>query len=391
LVKQSFVLKNEGALYYGGHNGFYDITVSSVTKVFTDFYNLPIALLITTIFCGIIGYGLFQLFKHKSIQIIIQLPVFFSVLLVASVLSILVLSYGLKVNFPEDRAAMYLFLLLATSFAFILNDLAKKHKGVVFGSVLLFYFPVLFLFHATPTGSIFSTEERTSYPIFEYINNAEQDFKFPVTVGGYKTQEFCWYYLNNRAGGNQGKIHTNFHITLDADFQIVRDGKIKDSTLFNYYTPVLSDPDTKLTLFERNNRLKKQLIYQSPIQPTNGFVSDEYHNIIEFEIDSLIGEALYIGTELTLDTKEKPFTSWLAATINDAEGNSLYQEYIPLDWIKKDWNGTENNLLQGTILHDIPAEAKIIKFFIWNIDKTSFFIPNGKCYLYRLERDFPNQ
>ena len=28
---------------------------------------------------------------------------------------------------------------------------------------------------------------------------------------------------------------------------------------------------------------------------------------------------------------------------------------------------------------------------IWNIDKTRFSIPNGKCYLYRLERDFPTQ
>ena len=61
--------------------------------------------------------------------------------------------------------------------------------------------------------------------------------------------------MNHLNGGTEGKIHTNFHIALDADFQIVRDGKINDSTLFDYYDPVLNDPTTKLTLFERKTKL----------------------------------------------------------------------------------------------------------------------------------------
>src|SRR5690606_17909246 len=98
-----------------------------------------------------------------------------------------------------------------------------------------------------------------------------------------------------------------------------------------------------------------------------------------------------IGAELTLDAKASPFIAWLSATVFDADGNSLYQEYIALDWLKKDWNGEENNLLQGTLLHNVPENAKTLKFYIWNIENASYSIPNGKCYLYNLKRDFPNQ
>ena len=134
--------------------------------------------------------------------------------------------------------------------------------------------------------------------------------------------------MSNRDGGNAGKIHTNFHIALDADFQVIRDVKLTDSTIFKYYVPVLSDPATKLTLFERKKKLMKEEIYVTDVYPTNGLIEDEFHNILEIDIDSLRGQLLYIGAEMTLLAESKPFISWLAVTVNDSVGTSLYQEYI---------------------------------------------------------------
>jgi len=391
LVQQSFILKDRGALYYGGNSGFYDVTVDSVSRVFTDFYNTGLAVGLTLLFIGFIGYLLFKLYRERSLKIVFENGGFLSYLAIASVICILMLSYLLKVNFPEDRAAMHLFILFAGAFAFILDDIAQQAKKVAYLGGVLFYFPILFLFHISPTHTVFSPEERTPYAFYEYVNETPQNFKFPNLVGGYKTQEFCWYYMSNRDGGNAGKIHTNYHVALDADFQVIRNDKLTDSILFDYYTPVLTDPATKLTLFERNKKIRKEEIYVTAVHPTNGVVEDEFHNILEIQIDSLRGELLYIGAEMTLLAESKPFISWLSVTINDVNGTSLYQEYIALDWLRKNWDGTSNNLLQGTLLHNIPAEASVLKFYIWNIDKTRFSIPNGKCYLYRLERDFPTQ
>lgn len=389
LVQQSFKLKEKGALYYGGDSGFYDFTVSSVTRVFTDYYNLGLAIAITLIFCGILFYLILQLIKTKSLQFLWSGFGFFGYLLVGTVLSILALSYILHVNFPEDRAGMHLFILFIGSFAFVLDDIAKHKSKIALLAISLFYFPLLFISHISLTKSVFSAEERTPYEIFEYVNNSPNNFKFPQLIGGYKTQEFCWYYMSHQAGGIASKIHTNYHIALDADFQLVRNGKITDSTLFDYYSSVMSDPATNLTLFERNNKLAKDLIYSIDVNPTNGIIEDEFHNIFVMDVDSLRKRTLYIGAEMTLLGESKPFISWLAVTINDKDGNSLYQEYIALDWLRKNWDGSTNNLLQGTILHQIPLEAKTLKFYIWNIDKTRFSIPNGKCYLYNIERDYP--
>lgn len=391
LVKLSFAFKERGAFYYGVGDGFYEVTVRSLSNVFMDFYNTPIALVLTLLFIGFTIFLIIHLIRNKTLYSTLENASFFPALLIANIACILFLFHKMEVNFPEDRVAIHLFFLFITSFAFILDELSTKNAKIAFIGIPLFYFPLLFLFHASPSSSTFSSEERTSYSIYDYIANAENDFKFPTTVGGYKTQEFCWYYLNNRDGGTQGKIHTNYHIALDADFQIVKDATINDSELLDYYDPVLSDPDTKLTLFERRNKLKKPLVYSADANPTDGFISEEYHNILEMEIDSLAGETLYIGAELTFEAIELPFISWLAVTVNDADGNSLYSEYIALDWIRKHWDGTKNNLLQGTLLHQIPKGAKTLKFYIWNIDKTSFSITNGKCYLYHFERDFPNQ
>lgn len=391
LVKLSFAFKERGAFYYGGDSGFYDVTVGSLSQVFTDFYNLPIAILITVIFGGLVLHSITRLFQKKSLTALLDNATLFPAVLAANIMSILFLFHKMEVNFPEDRVAMHLFILFILSFAFILDDLALSIKKLAFAGFALSYFPLLFIYHISPTASVFSSEERTSYPIFDYVQNAPNSFKFPHLIGGYKTQEFCWYYLSNRAGGNEGKIHINYHIALDADFQIVRDGRIKDSILFDFYSPVISDSDTKLTLFERKTKLPKKCIYTADVIPTPGTIDYEYHNILEIEIDSLIDKTLFIGAEMTFNADSKPFHGWVAATVNDDQGNSLYQEYIALDWLRKNWDGTQNNFLQGTLLHHIPEGAKVLKFYIWNIDKTTFSIPDGKCYLYELERDFPNQ
>jgi hypothetical protein len=391
LAKQSFILREKGALYYGGDNGFYEITVKSLSTYYTDIYSTPIAIGITMIFCGIFVFLIAGMIRKRSITLLLSSHYFFGILLVGNVVCILLVSHLLKVNFPEDRAAMHLYLLFIGGFIFTLDQLTERFKKSYLLGGLVFYFPLIFILHLSIRNSVFSSEERTSFAFFDYVSASERSFKFPATVGGYKTQEFCWYYLNSQAGGHEAKIQTNYHIALDADFQVVRDGRIEDSILFDYYTPILNDPATHLTLFERKKKLPKKLVLEQNVVPTTGIIADEYHNILEMEVDSFLNKTMYIGAEMTLMAESKPFVAWLAVTVNDSSGNSLYQEYIALDWLRKNWDGKENNLLQGTLLHNIPAGSKTLKFYIWNIEKTKYSIPNGKCYLYDLERDFTPQ
>jgi hypothetical protein len=387
LVNFSFGLKEKGALYYGGTEGLYEITLKSTLHVFIGQYSDFLGGIIVTLFFLLLLSTSFQLSKNDHFQLLLKPSNIFQTLLLTSVISIYLMYFILAINFPEDRAAMHLVLFFIGGITFASDQLNKKIGNIM--GIFLFYFPLYFLLNLSIRGSVFSSEERTSTSFYTHIQAANRDSKFPVTVGGYQTQEFCWYYMNHSTGGTEGKLHKNNHQGLDADFQIVRKEKLDDTNIFNYYNLIEEDQATKLMLFERKKRLAKSLLTQTSITAYSG--SDEFYNLCELNIDTLVNKTLYIGGEFTLAAEKKPFVAWLAASVFDEEGNALYQEYIALDWLRKNYDGKVNNVLQGTLLHNIPKKAKTLKFYIWNIDKSHYTIPAGNCYLYQLERDFPNQ
>jgi len=394
LIKVSFAFKERGAFYYGSDKGFYEVTVKTLSEYILCTYNLGIAIVITLLTGIIISLFIFRFLKAKqasSWTYLLSPQGIFAFVFLMLLLGIFALYYVLGINFPEDRVAMHLYPLFVLALGYALEQISDFQKRTEWVGIILLIFPVLFLFHLHPKHSVFSTQERTSPAIFEYIRDTPNPHFFPLTVGGYKTQEFCWYYLNSRSGGGQGKIHTNYHVTLDADFQIIRNGKNEDSILFDYYQPVVSDPYADLTLFERKTPLSRQLVFDTLACPTSGVIKNEYHNILEMDISKYQDGTLYAGAEITLNAAPSPFIAWLAINVNDEVGKSLYSDYIPMDWIRKDWKGEKNNVKQGILIHHVPPQAKTLKFYLWNIEEADYSIPDGKCYLYELKRDFPNR
>lgn len=387
LVKLSFKLKELGLLYYGSLDGFRTVTVTSVSERFFGTYNLPIKILLIVFVLFILLAFVINLKREKKL---FQGFSLFTILLFGCIGMIFILAKFLKVNFPEDRAAMYLFIYLAAAFAFAVDSIFKSTKLNFIPSLFLFVLPVYFLMNFSLTSSHFSVEERHSQEIFDIIHSKKRDFtqdKFPATVGGYITQELCWYYMNNSAGGKEGRLHWSNHPGLDADYQLVSTEFRFNPDTYKYYDSIYRDEKTGLVLFERKNKLKKNIIDVRNILDIEND-SSEYYNFGVYELDSLIGKTLYIGAELTLKSDQKPFKAWIAASMEDSTGKSLGYEFVSLDWLSKSYNGEKNNVVQGTLIHDVPAGATKLKFYLWNIKKQLFSIHDGKSYLYLLERDF---
>ena len=63
-----------------------------------------------------------------------------------NVICILLVSHLLKVNFPEDRAAMHLYLLFIGGFIFTLDQLTERFKKSYLLGGLAFYFPLFLSF-----------------------------------------------------------------------------------------------------------------------------------------------------------------------------------------------------------------------------------------------------
>jgi len=384
LAKLSFKLKELGLLYYGSLKGFRTVTVTSLSERLFGTYDLPIKILLIVFIVFILISFVIYLIKEKKIFHAFSL---FSFLVFGSIAMIFFLAKFLKVNFPEDRAAMYLFIYLAAAFAFSADAIFRSFKTALIPSLILYILPVYFLFNFSLTSSHFSIEERHSQEIFEIIHDRKSDFKFPATIGGYCTQELCWYYMNNTAGGKEGRLHWSNHPGLDADFQLVSTGYHFNHETYKYYDSIYRDEKTGLVLFERKNKLPKKLIDVRDIVNTENDTA-AYYNLGKYDVDSLIGKTLYIGAELTLKSDAEPFKAWIVAGIENGEGKNIVYEFISLDWLSRFYNGEQNNVLQGTLIHDVPEGATKMTFYLWNIKEQPFSIRDGKCYLYLLDRDY---
>lgn len=388
LVGWSFKLKELGLLYYGSLDGFYSVTVKTLFEVYVGSYQLWMAVLATLIFSTVLGYLLYHLLKHKSLLDFIKSTNVLGILLVGSVLMINMLAWFMEVNFPEDRAGIYLFIYLSGAFAFAMNALSKKSKWLNLGAALYLFFPLTFIWTLSLRQASFWIDARNSQPIFEMVKEEKSDFKFPLIVGGYATQELCWYYMNHQEGGNMGRLHWTNHPGIDANIELISPTRMENPLVHQYYDSLYYDPAADLTYFKRKKPLEKQLLLKREFPDLVNSKTD-YYTIFNIPADSLHNKTLYIGVEATLEAEAAPFRSRLVAAVDQTEDpTNLAYEFIQLDWLKKSWTGEKNNLLQGTLIHNVPEEGEMISFYLWNPDTTTFSITNGTCYLYELIRDY---
>lgn len=385
LVQWSFKLKELGLLYYGSLDGFYSVTIQSLFEVFVGSYERWMGVLITLFFVFVLTHLILSLFKEKKVLHLISGVHVLGILLIGSVIIINLLALILKVNFPEDRAGMYLFIYISGASAFTLSKWSKRQKWLSLMAVVFLYFPFSFIAQLNLRQASFWVDARNSQPIYDQVKNLKSDFKFPLIVGGYATQELCWYYMNHQDGGKRGRLHWTNHPATDADVQLICPCRMENPMVRELYDSTYYDQAADLILWKRKEPLKKILEKTVIVEPVKKTKS-EYYGLLNLAADSFINKTIYIGVEMTLDADAEPFRSRLVATADqEAEPKNLVYEFIQLDWLRKSWKGEENNVLQGTLIHQVPENAESISFYLWNPDTTTFSIRNGKCYLYELK------
>jgi hypothetical protein len=388
LANWSFKLKELGLLYYGSLDGFYPVTIQSLFEVYVGSYSIWMGILVTLLFLVVLAVLILQFFKSKSILKIIHGKNILPLLLLGSVLIINLLAWIMKVNFPEDRAGIYLFIYLSGAVAFVFSDFTIKRKWISIGIILFIYFPISFIVKADLRQASFWIDARNSQPIFEQVTELESDFKFPLIVGGYATQELCWYYMNYQDGGNHGRLHWTNHPAIDADVELICPDRMENPLVYEYYDSIYYDKAAHLTYFKRKKPLKKVLLRTIDFLDIENSTTD-YYTLFTIPADSFINKTIYIGVEMTLEAEAKPFRARLVAAADKTKApTNIAYEFIQLDWLKNSWDGEKNNVLQGTLIHNVPEESETISFYLWNQFMTKFSIQNGKCYVYELERDY---
>jgi hypothetical protein len=189
-----------------------------------------------------------------------------------------------------------------------------------------------------------------------------------------------WAYLNFRNGGRAGNLQSSDYPGSVADYQIV---DVNESPGWrNVYDSLDYDPQTHFYLLKRKNLAARTPIASFEVRHTT--TTEEYISLAQGSADTLLGKSLYAGYKLSLSSPVKPFRAWIVFTVFDKDRKTLCYERIPLDWLRTEWKGEENNLISGMFISQLPDSAHSFVTYLWNIDKKPLEISDGKMELFEL-------
>ncbi len=378
LINFSFELKEAGALYYGSLDGLWWVTGKTLSRyvLFYDANWLRIAYLLIGL-TGVILLFL-QWKKESWLQFLTSTALWLCLLIAGNIFAILFLAKVMKVNYPEDRAAMYLVPLSILA----LTSLFAQHKVSRYFLLVLLFFPISFIAKLNLNTSVFSPDDRMSTSFYE---SAIKDLKPNETVSIYPIQQLTFAYFE-RTNPNRPVKHVG---TLQKDFFPGSDLILTKTTwLFpkdniSAYRVVARDPASDYIALKRKTPFKQNhlfdsigktkktdeefiLFYDGPIRP-------EWRNkVIQINLKG----------DLKTDKELNDFNVVVAT--NDSSGVNLRYDYQNLRWYYGE-NVQQFKLnYPYTAKHFLGEESRLI-IYIWNPERKHFKLTNPTIQIIELK------
>ncbi|MCX6249463.1 MAG: hypothetical protein NTX61_01805 [Bacteroidetes bacterium] len=387
-AKILMIMQQNGNLYAGSRKGFWDVTVNSLMKMLTNSHPTLFSYFVIFFFIAACFLFVWLLFRKGGFNFLSDSGGIFFCLLVGNILASLILGTFLKVNYPEDRIALYFFIFLTGSFLFLLDRILpvlKKYAGILLAFPFLF-FPVQFIHRINLTYLSFYISDNIPPRFYDKVYKTFTQGNFPPTIGGERGRHFCWSYLDYRKGGWLSEIYYSDYPGLAADFQIVTTSQ--NPRWRDFYASIDYDKYSGRELLQRKNPLQMVMAGSGVNISTGGFTDTEYFTLYEQKTGLLAGKPLCITLDLSLECKAKPFVAWIVTTVVDNKGTAFSYERIPLDWMRSEWKGPGNNLKDVMLVPEVPAGATKVATYLWNMEKVPYSLNNGNFVLYTIVPDW---
>jgi len=381
----SFALQKAGALYYGQHDSFWGQSVNTLLKALFDDQSQFLRLLIFAYFILILILFAKYLSKHLSFTIFRQPVLIFPLLLTGNIIAVLLLNYLFNVNFPEDRTGFYFYYFFIGSVFYLLDESVEifNYRKTAWIAIPFLLIPAHFIYISNLTHIIVYREDRVPNRFYEKIRKKAESMPEVATLGSYKQRILVLAYQNYLNNGNVGISHVTDYPSLVPDFLVVNTFHL--ATLNLYYNSIDYDKVSEYHLLERKHKLQRQIISEVKAISTNGYISNEYFNLVQGAIDTLIQNPLFFEYDMDIESTAEPFVAWIVVGVSDSANNTTAYERIPLNWIKPAWKGKSKHYHNGQLITNLPATSKIFITYIWNINKVPFSISNAKVTIKQLE------
>lgn len=378
LIEFSFALKDAGALYYGSLDGLWWVTGKTLSR-YILFYDAN-WLRILYVLIGLAGAVLLfiQWKKESWLQFITSTSFWLCMLIGGNILAILFLAKVMKVNYPEDRAAMYLIPLSILT----LTTLFAQNKISKYFLLILLFFPVSFSVKLNLNTSIFSPDDRMSEAFYR---NATKDLKVNETVSVYPIMQLTYSYFERTNSTRKTK-----HVaTIQKDFLPNSDLILTKTTyLFpkddiSNYKVVAKDAASSYIALKRKTAFKQIHLFDS-IGKTNQ--SDaEYILFYDGPIRSeWRNKGIQINLKGDLKTDKQLNDFNVVVATNDSTDKNLRYDYQNLRWYYGE-NVQQFKLNYPYVSkHFLNEESRLI-IYIWNPERKHFKLTNPTIQIIELK------
>ena len=369
LVYYVFQLKERGLLYYGG-----DELIKYSLQPFARFFfnNSTLWWIVAIVFSLVITIQFVQFVKGGIARVFQPIRIF-SFVLILAVAAIFLQHFLLGVNYPEDRAALYLFPLLIGSWISV--PFKKYFKLIWF--LPLIYFPSDLLTSANIEYSKLWPHEHVPNRFWEKTNALKTDF--PVTLSTYFLRHGIWNYQSLDKGYSSNPNIAEYPSKW-ADVLMVDSIRIKKVDL-SLYKKLDYDYISGQTLLKRSPKLVEIVVTDTTINEL--VVQHMYSNIWEFNSQSWAGDAMALYFEFQLETTAPIIHLNLITSVFDSAGNEVYHADYDLGKASEHWN-TQGVWRIKQFLPPLPKNSGRFVTYIYNPKGEKHMLRNTKVSLAKI-------
>ncbi len=381
ILRYSFELKKRGALYYGGENGFIQDTVQSLADLLLGRETIWGAGLLLGLALLSLPLLPFLLRDRKWLHWLFSAETALYALFWGNITAIILMHKWLDVNYPEDRTALHLLLLLLPMLFLALKRSAISERVRTFSILgLSMACTATFFTGFNLHYSTFWKNERLPHAFFDYVKTHSNGYD--AYISGYKMTGYIWSYYNYNSDAGVNNIHVLDYPLVHADFMLLEPDSWNDS-LRNIYTVVEQDPYNGKYLLEKKR--KTRLIPRDTLTfADNAQFSDMYFDLLKYENTDLALADLCFEIRADIQADHRPTSEFLLKEIEKGPANEYFST-IHLNWYADRLPGTEGyRFRQRMYLPNPHKRDRIVNLFIYNPQQEKLSIRNLQVLVFEM-------
>ncbi len=360
----SFILKLNGALYYGNFDGLWLTTGTSISKLilFSTSFIIKYALILSILL--FVFHLIYTWVKKGGATLFGNTSTLFIGVFIGNLIAIELLRWLMGINYPEDRVGMHLILLFIGSSLFVLDNYSKYHW---FG-LLFCLLPVIGIKHFNFNTSVFSPDDRIEQKYFDFL--ISQLHEGNPTLAIYNTQILTYAYHVRKNNPTNFYVPRRYLREQTFDEEIVSskiDGvneyKSKGYDLLKY------NPRTWQTILKRkkeyNWEIMKVINSKSPVS-----TSEKYYSLIDSTWTRVNSSHLKFEFECKVNTPHlNRETLVFVVDYTDLKGNNNYSSFN-LNWS----SGRHREYTFKKALEISPSNLKDLRVYLFNPNTNNYTI-----------------